>query len=216
MRLWHSMLVQMMARPWWLSGGIPSSYVVAAYQAKGAASLAASYVNLANPGTYDLTPGSAPGWSAAAGWICDGSQWLKTGITPPNNRTWSMIGSFSNMSGNPSVVAGCYNSDTAGFVVQPRTVTANHLYMNGSRLQKANALAAGTMAVAGNYAYLDGVPEGAMAAGSGALREVYVLAYNGIGNPLGNCVGNVEAVAMYSAALSEAQVAALTASMEAL
>ena len=31
-----------------------------AYQPKGAASLAASYFNLANPGTYNAAPGTAP------------------------------------------------------------------------------------------------------------------------------------------------------------
>jgi len=41
--------------PWWLSGGIAAANCVAAYQPKGAASLEASYVNLANPGTYNLT-----------------------------------------------------------------------------------------------------------------------------------------------------------------
>jgi hypothetical protein len=41
---------------------------IAAYQPKGAASLAASYVNLANPGTHDLSTTSAPEWSASTGW----------------------------------------------------------------------------------------------------------------------------------------------------
>ena len=51
---------------WWQSGG--ASGCVAAYQAKGAANYAASLVNLANPGTLDLTIAVAPSWTAAAGW----------------------------------------------------------------------------------------------------------------------------------------------------
>lgn len=39
---------------WWTDTGIPADQFIAVYQPKGAASLAASYVNLANPGTYDL------------------------------------------------------------------------------------------------------------------------------------------------------------------
>lgn len=53
------------AAPWYLAGGAPTP--IAVYQPKGAASLAASYVNLANPGTYDAAadvPGyGAPTWT---------------------------------------------------------------------------------------------------------------------------------------------------------
>lgn len=42
--------------PWYLAGGAPTP--VGAYQAKGAASYAASLVNLANPGINDLTEGN--------------------------------------------------------------------------------------------------------------------------------------------------------------
>lgn len=69
---------------WWTAGG--ATGCVAAYQPIGAASLAASYVNLANPGTYDLAVGggaSAPAFDAATGWGFDGTnRWLATGISP--------------------------------------------------------------------------------------------------------------------------------------
>ena len=45
------------ALSWWVVAG---KTCVAAYEPLGAASLAASYVNLANPGTYDATPGTTP------------------------------------------------------------------------------------------------------------------------------------------------------------
>ena len=50
--------------------------------AKGAASLAASYINLANPGTYDAAPGTAPSFDTATGWTfaAASSQYLTTGI----------------------------------------------------------------------------------------------------------------------------------------
>ena len=53
-----------------------------ANQPKGAASAAASYVNLANPGTYDLSNGTAyPAFNTATGWTFDGdsSQYLLIG-----------------------------------------------------------------------------------------------------------------------------------------
>lgn len=54
---------------WWNYTG-----VVAAYDAKNAASQAASYVNLANPGTYDCTVASGtPSWANGTGWTFDGS-----------------------------------------------------------------------------------------------------------------------------------------------
>jgi hypothetical protein len=53
------------ATPWWYVAG---QTCVAAYQPIGAPSLAASYVILANPGTYDAAPGVAPTFDAATGW----------------------------------------------------------------------------------------------------------------------------------------------------
>lgn len=59
---------------WWEVAG---KTCVAAYQPKGAASLAASYGNLANPGTYTLGPGDAPTFDTALGWTFDGiADWL--------------------------------------------------------------------------------------------------------------------------------------------
>ena len=56
--------------PWYLAGGVSAANCIAAWQPKGAASLAASYVNLANPGTYNLTGTTPPTWNASDGWIC--------------------------------------------------------------------------------------------------------------------------------------------------
>lgn len=54
---------------WWLAGGIPGSNCLAAFKPKGAASLAASYVNLASGGaTWDAAPGVAPTFDTSYGW----------------------------------------------------------------------------------------------------------------------------------------------------
>jgi hypothetical protein len=76
--------------PWYLAGGIPAANCVAAYAAIGAGSQALSYVNLANPGTYDLTaPVAAPTWDAGTGWKFNGTtQYLATGITPAAGWSW--------------------------------------------------------------------------------------------------------------------------------
>lgn len=80
------------AADWWV---VPGKTCVAAYQPIGAASLAASYVNLANPGTYDAAPGVAPTWASATGWTFNGStQYLTTGITPPRGPNMVAIGAI--------------------------------------------------------------------------------------------------------------------------
>lgn len=67
--------VAVAASNWWEVAG---KTCVAAYQAKGAASYAASKVNLAGAGTYDLVDGTTyPTWDTALGWICNG-QYLVT------------------------------------------------------------------------------------------------------------------------------------------
>jgi hypothetical protein len=84
---------------WWLSGGIAAANCIAAYQAKGAADYAASKVNLANPGTYNAADGAAnPTWDGTNGWKFDAtsSQYLNSGVTPEDDRTWSAIIRFSN------------------------------------------------------------------------------------------------------------------------
>ena len=71
----HRIMPASHTRQWWLAGGIHPSQVVAAYQPKGAASLAASYVNLANPGTNDAQVGVAPGLDSS-GWVFTGTEKL--------------------------------------------------------------------------------------------------------------------------------------------
>lgn len=66
--------------PWYLSGDVDPSNVIAAYQAKGAADYDTSKINLANPGTHNLTDVSAPTWNTSDGWIFDGTQALNTGL----------------------------------------------------------------------------------------------------------------------------------------
>src|SRR5512138_3111744 len=65
---------------WWLSGGMATGNCLGAYDAKNAASLAASYINLNSPGTHDLTVGVEPAWTAGIGWINNGTKYLITDI----------------------------------------------------------------------------------------------------------------------------------------
>ena len=67
------------AADWWAVAG---KTCVAAYQPKGAADLAASYVNLANPGTYDAVPDSSFSFDVSIGWIFDNYRRAATGEGP--------------------------------------------------------------------------------------------------------------------------------------
>lgn len=79
------------AGDWWLSGGIDPDDCVAAYQPKGAASYAASKVNLANPGTYDIDSGADPDWDASYGWNFNGtSHYLLASEFPINNGNFTV------------------------------------------------------------------------------------------------------------------------------
>lgn len=54
---------------WWLSGGVSAGDCYGAWAAKGAASYAASLINLNNPGTNDLATDIAePAFDTATGW----------------------------------------------------------------------------------------------------------------------------------------------------
>ena len=98
-------------KAWYLRGGIARANCVAAYAAKAAASLAASYVNLANPGTYNLTTTSAPSWANATGWSFNGTaNYLNTGIVP-NSKNWTYIAAFTDSAAAGRCLLGVYGTN---------------------------------------------------------------------------------------------------------
>lgn len=210
------------ATPWYLAGGVLAANCKAAYQPIGAASLAASYVNLANPGTNDAAPGTAPSWASATGWTFNGtSQYLTTGVTP-SSVAWSMIVRFSNAPNSDladKYMLGGYNSQAQAFVIVPggnSSFSNKRLYYNAFRKEVSSRVTSGVMAVAGQTAYLDGVAEsGAITTGTVTTRSVYIGAMN-LGSPYGYFPVDIQALAIYDTTLTGAQVAAITAAMNAL
>jgi len=113
---------------WWVVAG---KTCVAAYQPKGAADIAASYVNLASPGTYNAAPGTAPTWDATSGWIFNGStQYLTTGVIPTVFNTWTVIVRFSNVSGGATTIYYLCATDVYSGVgvigLSPQPFTTKH------------------------------------------------------------------------------------------
>jgi len=200
---------------WWV---VPGKTCVAAYQPKGAASYAASKVNLANPGTYDATEGVAPAWDASTGWTFNGTtQFLDTGVVPLN--TYSMIVRFSEVStsGAGSILAGEGTSaSSAAFAVNPILFTTAY-FINGSAFGNIGSVQnSGTIALCYDQPYQNGVDKGTVTVGAIAAYTIYIGAMHRVLLPDYMWGGKVQALALYDSQLSGAEVSALHAAMMAL
>jgi hypothetical protein len=203
------------ADAWYLAGG--ASMPVAAYQPIGAASLAASYVNLANPGTNDAAPGVAPTWNATNGWIHAGSEWLTTGVVPAQG--YSMIVRFSSFSLSSAYLGGVIKTN-AHFAMSPNPDASDRqVFWYGDVARYTGSdVAGGVMALTADDGYMDGVAAGlTMGNFAATSAAIFVGAYNnGSGAATSRATVNIQAVAIYSSTLTASQVAALTAAMAAL
>lgn len=207
------------AVPWYRAGGAPAP--VAAYQPKGAASYAASKVNLANPGTNDATEGVAPSWSAATGWTFNGStQWLDTGYTPANVQTRTVICQFSNVTvaGFGALAAVMDATQSFYFGVVPWRSDTNKIgYGNTVNKSGAAAATSGNVAVAGAYGYANGgVDSSAITFTSFAPPTTMHIGRLSNGTNHYYLSGKIQALAIYNVTLTAPQVAAVSAAMAAL
>jgi len=207
---------------WWEVSG---QTCIAAYAPKGAANLAASYVNLANPGTYDAAPGTAPSFAAATGWtfVRTSLQYLTTGITPANG--YSIIARFSNgsvISGQVGQLAGCYSgNETSRLGIMPLYYfdgIPRMYYQHGGLFYTDGIMTSGVMAAAGSGCYMNGTSVGTNSTSfsTAASKTVYIGAQNGGPSPTDYFSGDIQALAIYSTTLSASDVTALTDRMNAL
>lgn len=199
------------AASWWLAGGVAAANAVAVYQPKGAASLAASYTNLANPGTYDAAPGTAP-TLGADGWTFNGStQYLTTGVVPANG--WSVIARFSDASDlGANRLWSCFGGgNEMGYQSARLAATANYLLGSGAVLAGVNDTG-GVACIAGTTGYFNGANSVALSGNVGTAA--YELARRTDGGRYLAC--NIQAVAIYNTTLSAAQVLAISTAMAAL
>jgi hypothetical protein len=219
--LGHTQYRASAAVQWWLSGGVSAANAVAVYQPKGATSLAASYSNLASPGTYDAAPGVAPSFDAATGWTFDGStQYLTTGVVPANDQTWSMLIRFSNRA-NQSALAAGWTTAAYGRGFGVWLYNAGNYYDNGNELYAASgAHNSGVVGIAGNKGYRDGRAEAGTIGGwtgtSLAQIPIGALFVHSTGNYSNKYAGKIQALAIYNTTLSAAQALAISSAMAAL
>lgn len=196
---------------WWAATGI-ANLCVAAYQAKNRDSLANSYINLKNPGTFNLTLGSAPSWNSATGWTFDGiGQYLRTGVVPTKQQDTTVTRVTSLTQGNSKQIVGCTNI-VASYGIRT-LVTPGIQYLSGSSLSISPVtFTAGALAVAGNKGYRNGAAETGTIGDAGTnmgTRDIYIGARNGDGTADIFCAVTMDRLAHYNTTLTQAQIAAV-------
>lgn len=193
---------------------------VGAYQAKGAASLAASYVNLANPGTYDLTPGSpTPAWDGTTGWgLGDGSpnfKYLQTGIVATNSM--SAIVRASSINQTDGCLFGVTHTGQVQFNLFAAYSDGKSYYRAGGNYTHGSRYTSGTFAVTPAAAYVNGSSVGSLTGAlSGSTSYTIIIGGQNANGALGSLAKNIQAIAFYSGTLTATQVGELTTSINAL
>lgn len=188
--------------------------VVAAWQPQAAPGPFAARQNVSHDarraGVYQVTSAAAPTWSPIAGWGFNGStQYLATGITAENNQKWSLIVEYANQAvGGLSFVAGCneFGGAYQGIGVSGDWAGTGTIWFNGSPMGLAGQLPSGSMAVAGPFAYKNGIQVSAIAAQAGAFYEIMVGACGTPAGPQWFFSGNIRSVLIVSRVLSAAEV----------
>ena len=207
-----------MASGWWDDSGAISG-CVAAYAPVGSASLAASYVNLQNPGTYNASPGTAPSFDTATGWTFNGtSQWLTTGYTQSAaSSTISILVRFSggSSSGNRALLGITDNPPGQNLGIWQRLSGATY-FVNGGGPSQPAAVTSGVLGIATTQGFLNGATYGG--AFSAATKTWFPLSigayYSGSVSQFFS--GQIQAIAIYNTTLTAGQVATLTTLMNAL
>lgn len=189
---------------WYLAGGSPTP--LAAYRPIGAASYAASKVNLVTPGTYDAVDGAnVPSWSAARGWYSDDEtvqRYLTSTLACAAGMT--LIAGFRSATGTQCVVGA-----TTQLAVSPKFTGLLRAWYGTTAYTQASATNAVICNAAGKI-YVDGVYK------STAVGATFGANINPFGDSGRLGVFDVIAVAVYATELSQAQVTAVTAAINAL
>lgn len=207
-----------------MAGGITPGDCLVAYKPIGAASLADSYVNLANPGTNNAAEGTAPTWDVSDGWIFNGSsQWLSSGIVIPNNQTYSMFIRYKYISTTYSRavslarVAG--GANTCDFGIYRPTANQTNYYSGSFKTENTSIDKdiSVIQGIAGAYCYFNGVASAVITAGSGVNTVAQPIgAMDSSGTRSIHFPGKIQAFVIYQTTLTASQVMALTIAMSAL
>jgi hypothetical protein len=215
----------MQSPPWWLAGGIPRTACLAAYQPKGASSLAGSYTNLATPGVNNAALGVAPTWDVENGWKFNTSQYLRSGIIPATN--YSIIIRFSNMTSFASslYIFGSYDYSLSYlYGIQPAHVKATgppilydvwYFAGGGTGKTAAPEATSGTLAMAGLNAYRNGILDCTLPSGNKPNYQIDINGLNRNGSNVARINVYYQAIAIYGIDISP-YISRLNAAINAL
>jgi len=210
---------------WYLAGGVAAANCKGAYQPIQAVNLAASKINLANPGINDAFAGTNPGHDPALGWIFNGTdQYLKTGIVPKNDQTWSIIVRYSEYTTGTDSIAVIYEDATKqfGLLVADGGVGERIVGYNGLSGYKILTADIGVLCCSGNKMYWNGVeitaPYGTypIGIGTGEITFDLWIGCTHYTSAINFFDGNIQALAIYDKVLSAAEVLAITTEMNIL
>ncbi len=193
-------------KPWWLAGGIKPGKCAAAYRAKGANSLGASYSNLANPGTFDLE-GATPTWNPTIGWTSKVSFTNLPLILSPLPMTVFWYGRLTPATTTSNLFVN--TTSWAGFTAHTFSNGAFYIGMNASVTGRFILSLSGTKdylivyrKMANNYqnVWVNGILEGSQAG--------YTPTNFGI--TIGTGDGGCKSIAVYNEDLTETQIEAVS------
>ena len=205
---------------WWdLNGTITSC--VAAYQPKGAASYAASKVNLTGNTDHDAVDGTAyPDWDSTNGWKADSSksQYLVTDITMGCSATnQSSIVRFSNIPASGVNILFGSETPSKRYALLPYSFGSIITHCYDKTVLAGIGKTAGILSMAGNNLYYNGSDIADILYGSSQISDVlYICGGNNNGSLADKMTGYIQAIAFYNAALTATQIGNLTTAMAAL
>lgn len=214
----HIMMPKAAAGKWWLAGGISPENAACAYRAintpgsiwgPGPASKAESKLNLAIPGSYDLTEYGTLGWSSSVGWLGNNISYFSTGF---------------NLNGcRPTIIAAVTGLNKVGTNdgLIGRTITFSiytlpglviRFTVSGFEGTYTNSTAAAVVALSGGKGYVDGscVVSGLLDPVIGSATVLLMT----IGYP--RFRGEMQAAAIYNTKLTAEQIAAVSSAMRQL
>jgi len=194
-----------------LKTGVSSANLIAAYDAVNAKTLVNSYINIANPGTYDITAGTAPDWNKTDGWKFATNKYLKTGFKPVSqDRTYIVVhtgweytqwGEFLGCQSTvPTKTVTIMNNDT---LAHGRAIN------NGAGVSVTTPFnKSGISILTGSSFYTDGcLLKDSIGLGNGIPDlEIYIGTNNVNGNSDKFITANIQLVAIYDIVLTEAQI----------
>lgn len=200
---------------WFLEGGLSASNAKGAYFPLRSGSLANSYINYADR-TKDATLGVAPNFDNNLGWVFPASldRYLKTGIVPENDQTWTLIIRFSGaiQPSNYKTLSGLYEAANRQVQIFLHDITGSpFIYVASGGSSSRNQVYTGenVIAILGNISYLNYsqmvITPSPIPSGSGNITKDLYIGTNNYTSPTGFYMGNIQAWVLYDKILTPSE-----------